>query len=32
MLPAGAVHATGAFELDGNATNGGAAGDDWDNV
>lgn len=29
---AGAVHDTGAFELDGNATNGPAAGDDWDNV
>jgi hypothetical protein len=27
-----AVHDTGAFELDGNATNGAAAGDDWDNV
>src|SRR5215216_7359957 len=27
-----AVNATGAFELDGNATNGAAAGDDWDNV
>jgi hypothetical protein len=30
--PAFAVHDTGAFELDGNATNGAAAGDDWDNV
>jgi hypothetical protein len=30
--PAGAVHDTGAFELDGNATNGPAPGDDWDNV
>ena len=30
--PAAAVHDTGAFELDGNATNGAAAGDDWDNV
>lgn len=27
-----AVHDTGAFELDGNATNGAALGDDWDNV
>ena len=27
-----AVHDTGAFELDGNANNGAAAGDDWDNV
>jgi hypothetical protein len=27
-----AVRATGAFELDGNAVNGAAAGDDWDNV
>jgi hypothetical protein len=27
-----AVHDTGAFELDGNATNGAADGDDWDNV
>lgn len=27
-----AVHDTGAFELDGNATNGAIAGDDWDNV
>jgi hypothetical protein len=27
-----AVHDTGAFELDGNAVNGPAAGDDWDNV
>src|SRR5262245_744624 len=30
--PAFAVHDTGAFELDGNATNGASAGDDWDNV
>jgi hypothetical protein len=31
--PALAVHDTGAFELDGNATNNPAvAGDDWDNV
>jgi hypothetical protein len=31
--PAAAVHDTGAFELDGNATNNPAvAGDDWDNV
>ncbi|HET8661891.1 MAG TPA: hypothetical protein VFM55_23220 [Micromonosporaceae bacterium] len=29
---AAAVHDTGAFELDGNAVNGPAAGDDWDNV
>jgi hypothetical protein len=28
----GAVHDTGAFELDGNAVNGPAPGDDWDNV
>jgi hypothetical protein len=27
-----AVHDTGAFELDGNATNNAAPGDDWDNV
>lgn len=27
-----AVHDTGAFELDGNATNGPAPGDDWNNV
>jgi hypothetical protein len=27
-----AVHDTGAFELDGNAVNGPAVGDDWDNV
>jgi hypothetical protein len=27
-----AVNATGAFELDGNAVNQAAAGDDWDNV
>jgi hypothetical protein len=31
-LPAQAVHDTGIFELDGNATNGAPAGDDWDNV
>jgi hypothetical protein len=31
-LPAEAVHDTGAFELDGNAVNGAAPGDDWDNV
>jgi hypothetical protein len=31
--PASAVHDTGAFELDGNATNNpSVAGDDWDNV
>jgi hypothetical protein len=30
--PALAVHDTGAFELDGNAVNGAAPGDDWDNV
>src|SRR6266536_1169894 len=30
--PAAAVHDTGSFELDGNATNGAAPGDDWDNV
>ncbi len=30
--PAEAVHDTGAFELDGNAVNGPATGDDWDNV
>ena len=30
--PALAVHDTGAFELDGNAVNGPAPGDDWDNV
>lgn len=30
VAPAGAVHDTGAFELDGNATNDGI--DDWDNV
>jgi len=29
---AAAVHDTGAFELDGNAVNGAAPGDDWDNV
>ncbi len=27
-----AVHDTGNFELDGNAVNGAAVGDDWDNV
>ncbi|NYJ04580.1 hypothetical protein [Petropleomorpha daqingensis] len=27
-----AVHDTGAFELDGDATNGATPGDDWDNV
>ena len=27
-----AMNATGAFELDGNAVNGAAAGDDWNNV
>jgi hypothetical protein len=33
MTPAAAVHDTGAFELDGNATNNPAVpGDDWDNV
>jgi hypothetical protein len=32
LLPASAVHNTGAFELDGNAIDGGAAGDDWSNV
>jgi hypothetical protein len=32
MTPAAAVHDTGAFELDGNAVNGAAPGDDWDNV
>jgi hypothetical protein len=32
VAPAAAVHDTGAFELDGNAVNGPAAGDDWDNV
>jgi hypothetical protein len=31
-MPALAVHDNGAFELDGNAVNGAAAGDDWDNV
>src|SRR5437867_8132548 len=30
--PAQAVHDLGAFELEGNATNGAAPGDDWDNV
>jgi hypothetical protein len=33
VVPALAVHDTGVFELDGNATNNPAvAGDDWDNV
>lgn len=32
VVQASAVHDTGSFELDGNATNGAAAGDDWDNV
>ena len=32
VAPALAVHDTGVFELDGNAVNGAAAGDDWDNV
>ena len=33
IVNAGAVHDTGTFELDGNATNAAAtAGDDWDNV
>ena len=32
VVPAFAVHDTGAFELDGNAVNGPAPGDDWDNV
>jgi hypothetical protein len=32
VAPALAVHDTGVFELDGNAVNGPAAGDDWDNV
>src|SRR5678815_3713822 len=32
MGTASAVHDTGAFELDGNAVNGAAPGDDWDNV
>jgi hypothetical protein len=33
VTPANAVHATGAFELDGNATNDSAVpGDDWSNV
>src|SRR5215510_13930652 len=32
VAPALAVHDTGAFELDGNAVNGPAPGDDWDNV
>jgi hypothetical protein len=31
-MGAQAVNNTGAFELDGNAVNGAAAGDDWDNV
>lgn len=30
--PSIAVHDTGSFELDGNATNNAAPGDDWDNV
>ncbi|HEX6235891.1 MAG TPA: hypothetical protein VFZ68_01790, partial [Acidimicrobiales bacterium] len=30
VAPAGAVHDTGAFELDGNAVNDGL--DDWENV
>lgn len=32
VQPGAAVHDTGAFELDGNATNGAPPGDDWDNV
>jgi hypothetical protein len=32
QIAAFAVHDTNMFELDGNATNGAAAGDDWDNV
>jgi len=32
QVAAFAVHDTGAFELDGNANNQAAAGDDWDNV
>jgi len=32
QVAAFAVHGTGAFELDGNANNQAAAGDDWDNV
>jgi len=32
QVAAFAVHNTGAFELDGNATNNAAPGDDWDNV
>jgi hypothetical protein len=32
QVAAFAVHDTGAFELDGNAVNGSAPGDDWDNV
>jgi hypothetical protein len=32
VVGAQAVHDTGAFELDGNAVNGAALGDDWDNV
>ena len=32
QVTAFAVHDTGAFELDGNAVNGSAPGDDWDNV
>src|SRR5215510_15923578 len=31
-VAAQAVHDTGVFELDGNAVNGPAPGDDWDNV
>src|SRR5215468_11198759 len=31
-ISAFAVHDTGSFELDGNAVNGPAPGDDWDNV
>ena len=30
--PALAVHLSGSFELDGDAVNSGAAGDDWDNA
>ena len=32
QVTAFAVHDTGAFDLDGNAVNGSAPGDDWDNV
>src|SRR5215475_12047603 len=32
VTPAAAVHDLGVFELDGDATNGPAPGDDWDNV